>query len=872
MYELSVPKKGGPGKTGKQGKPLQVHANYLPIKFKPNHKLVNHYDVNIKGPWTRTNKRSDAPLFRKAFKILCAKNAKTIPPFVAFDGVNNMFSTQQLAVGKDQKWSGEVELEENDFKDGKVKLVFNIKLVKSNIDLSGAVAGFIKGSLGDENVHGEAQIMNIILSQIARDKCETIGRNFFPDSSMPGRSVDLPGGKSIWFGLFQSVSVGWKPFLNVDMANKPAVQNNPMIQHMEKVLSRGRNKWDFRDQWNGDRFGRPLEMELKGLKIRYNRPDKQVREWRFHKVMEAANKLKFEYEEKKTGEKKLITVEEYFKKDMKYKLQYPHLPCLHLGSPNKNIYIPVELCEMKGQTLPMNKKLQDEETQAMIKATAIAPIERKRRIEDSLKQMSKCFQEDEYAKHFGISVESVMSQIQARVYPTPALAYHDRNSKVAFKFEVPAPGGKWDMKKVRSNIKPSFIDNRHLVNWVLIDLAGTDPRSIDNFIRNLNAEGQSIGYQIEFEQKRFFADGRNLNNVLETFRKACDFLRANLKESKSPPMILVITPGKNSFIYNGLKHEGDVQQKISTQIVQQKTVRDCKQSTIHNLLLKINSKLGGVNQALHSDNTPSILRTPVMIMGADVTHAAADQKDKKTSIAAVVASMDAKASQYKCEIRFQDSGQNEEMIHSMEEVTEKLIRGFLAQGWNKGRFKPQRIIFYRDGVSEGQFLTVLNIELVAIRAACAKIDPDWQPPITYIVAQKRHKTRLFPVNPKDGIGKNQNVPPGTVVDHTITHPTEFSFYLASHEGIQGTTKPTNYHLLWDDFNMTADDIIKMTYYLCHVYARCERSVSYPAPTYYAHLAAFRARVHDDALLQSKQATKENRRKLQEDIGLTNYFM
>ena len=145
MYELSVPKKGGPGKTGKQGKPLQVHANYLPIKFKPNHKLVNHYDVNIKGPWTRTNKRSDAPLFRKAFKILCAKNAKTIPPFVAFDGVNNMFSTQQLAVGKDQKWSGEVELEENDFKDGKVKLVFNIKLVKSNIDLSGAVAGFIKG-------------------------------------------------------------------------------------------------------------------------------------------------------------------------------------------------------------------------------------------------------------------------------------------------------------------------------------------------------------------------------------------------------------------------------------------------------------------------------------------------------------------------------------------------------------------------------------------------------------------------------------------------------------------------------------------------------------------------------------------------------
>jgi len=54
--------------------------------------------------------------------------------------------------------------------------------------------------------------------------------------------------------------------------------------------------------------------------------------------------------------------------------------------------------------------------------------------------------------------------------------------------------------------------------------------------------------------------------------------------------------------------------------------------------------------------------------------------------------------------------------------------------------------------------------------------------------------------------------------------------------------------------------------------RCERSVSYPAPTYYAHLAAFRARVHDDALLDRENATTQERARLQEDIGLNNYFM
>jgi hypothetical protein len=33
-----------------------------------------------------------------------------------------------------------------------------------------------------------------------------------------------------------------------------------------------------------------------------------------------------------------------------------------------------------------------------------------------------------------------------------------------------------------------------------------------------------------------------------------------------------------------------------------------------------------------------------------------------------------------------------------------------------------------------------------------------------------------------------------------------------------------------------------------MFARCTRSVSYPAPTYYAHLAAFRARAYIEKLV------------------------
>ncbi|VDN11749.1 unnamed protein product [Dibothriocephalus latus] len=193
-------------------------------------------------------------------------------------------------------------------------------------------------------------------------------------------------------------------------------------------------------------------------------------------------------------------------------------------------------------------------------------------------------------------------------------------------------------------------------------------------------------------------------------------------------------------------------------------------------------------------------------------------------------------------------------------------------------------MFYRDGVSEGQFQTVLHEELRAIQRACRRLRQDYEPAITFIVVQKRHHLRFKPSDPRA-----RNIDPGTVIDKEVTHPREFDFYLCSQEGIQvgsplpvfvlpylvrcisrcyrcivailagflviigsveegeqacvmpGTSKPAHYHVLYDDSNWNSDTLQSFTYYLCHAYLRCCRSVSYPAPTFYSHLAAFRAR-------------------------------
>lgn len=98
---------------------------------------------------------------------------------------------------------------------------------------------------------------------------------------------------------------------------------------------------------------------------------------------------------------------------------------------------------------------------------------------------------------------------------------------------------------------------------------------------------------------------------------------------------------------------------------------------------------------------------------------------------------------------------------------------------------------------------------------------------------------------------------GTCVDTHITHPFMQDFYLVSHASIQGVAKPTKYCTLWDDNAMSNDEIEQLTYFLCHMFTRCNRSVSYPAPTYYAHLAAARAKVYiENERLNMNDLTRE----------------
>jgi len=83
--------------------------------------------------------------------------------------------------------------------------------------------------------------------------------------------------------------------------------------------------------------------------------------------------------------------------------------------------------------------------------------------------------------------------------------------------------------------------------------------------------------------------------------------------------------------------------------------------------------------------------------------------------------------------------------------------------------------------------------------ACVKLG--FKPTITLIIVGKRHHVRFFPCvqNESDRSG---NCVAGTVVDSDVVNPVEFDFYLLSHGGILGTSRPAHYNVLVDENRFT----------------------------------------------------------------------
>ncbi|KAL3320560.1 argonaute 1 [Cichlidogyrus casuarinus] len=785
--------------VGTEGRQIQLRANHFEIRIPKG--FFHHYDVQItpeKCP-RRINREIIETMVNSIQYQKYFINRKPV-----FDGRRNMYTREPLPIGRDK-----VELEVSLPGDGRDR-VFKIAIKHVSEVSIFALEEALEGRR--QHIPQDAVIsLDVIMRHLPSMQYTPVGRSFFQHPE--GHDNPLGGGREVWFGFHQSVRPSqWKMMLNIDVSATAFYKAQPVIDFMYEVLEI-QDRSDRRPLTDSARV--KFTKEIKGLKVEITHAGQIRRKYRVCNVTKRpASSQSFPLQTENGGTTD-CTVARYFQERYNITLAYPHYPCLQVGQEQKHTYLPLEVCCMvPGQRCI--KKLTDLQTSTMIKATARSAPLREQEINNLVKKAN--FNSDQHLQAFHISVNPKMARIPGRVIQAPKIQYGGRN-----RAQATPQQGVWDMRGKQ------FFSGIEIRVWAIACFAHqrvVREDALRQFYQQLQRISGDAGMPI-LNQPAFCKYAVGQDQVEPMFR----FLK---NTQPGLQLIIVILPGKTP-VYAEVKRVGDIMFGLATQCVQAKNVNKTTPQTLSNLCLKINVKLGGINSILVPNVRPGVFREPVIFLGADVTHPPAGDKSKP-SIAAVVASMDAHPSRYSATVRVQSHRQ--EIIQELS----SMVRDLLLQFYCATRFKPTRIIYYRDGVSEGQFTNVLNFELRAIREACLKLELAYQPGITFIVVQKRHHTRLFCANDTDQ-GKSGNIPAGTTVDQIITHPTEFDFYLCSHAGIQGTSRPSHYHVLWDDNCFTADDIQNLTYQLCHTYVRCTRSVSVPAPAYYAHLVAFRARYH-----------------------------
>ncbi|KAJ7061559.1 ribonuclease H-like domain-containing protein [Mycena amicta] len=862
---------------GKAGRVISVIINGLPATIPDG--TIYHYDVKC----SRISSSSDGlrlsaitpdsnpiSLNGKLIKELQDHVAPNIFAAVraVYDGKKNLYSSIQLNLPNDSA-NFDVPAPGQAPRGDRPPKLYPIKLTLVNTIGTELLHRFIEGKQSeDDKIKTALQALNIVIKMAPSERYPTKGRSFFtPDGARPiGRGLIL------WRGYFQSLrpTLG-RMLVNVDISTGVMYKDGPLIDVCVQYLEL-RNASQL-SAGMPDRIRIKLQRFLVGLRIEVQ-PAAGTGEKRIYSIKKVSRRGANE-ESFQTREGQTLRVADYYRQASNVQLRFPALLCVEVGG--KGALIPLERCTvLPGQLF--KKEFPDEKRTEMVEFSTQRPKERFQSIRNALQVLQ--YGQSEYIRKFGMNISSDLITSQARVLQPPRLKY----GGVGAKATVDPRGGSWNMADKK------FIEPAGITYWVL---AICDPRfpdqAVDAVAKDLVTGCKATGMNVQDPVpviRRMNPQG-NLMTQLNDAGGECN-------RTKGPPVLFVVVLPDlgNADIYNIVKHWGDVRQGVATQCLKSKKCGRANAQYWANVALKINVKRGGVNVITDPSQVGSLYdpHLPTVVMGADVMHPPPGATDRP-SFAAMVSSVDANAAKYVATLNIQRGRQ--ELIPTLGTMTEELLNSYMGYRAFKEKLAglaaaPKRLIFYRVLIQIGASLARIDedyilaatmvllrtslrrsllmaslvctpsnctlsmlTELPLIKQACQALKIN--PKITLIIVGKRHHFRFLAANDKD-VDRSGNCPAGTVVDRDIGHPLELDFYLQSHAGILGTSRPAHYSVLYDENNLSPDALQSLSFALCHVYARATRSVSIPAPVYYADIVCARAKHHFSPGDQSETVT------------------
>ncbi|KAI6123475.1 Piwi-domain-containing protein [Pisolithus croceorrhizus] len=816
---------------GTLGTPITVRANFFAVKFEKQ--FIYDYAVEISPDKFLKKKRA------RLFTLLEQSEHpqwRELAPYIAHDG------SAKLSLEVPIVFREEDETRSSPSEDT-YKFTFELK---HKLDIQ-QLNSFLNGETSHRDYDFSLVVAayNLVLQSHAahngvRVKSGRDGggsRYFFSPS--PGERFDLSSpGVVAWKGFFMSARPVYKQLMvNIGVCMTPFYESGSLADAILQFQGRSQGAVP-------QRFAQRLKVTTAHLGYKSTKV--------LHKITgKSARDTFFSCDEFKNPK---MSVEDYFKRKYNIKLKHANdLPVVDLAGKNAKhpIYVPAELCQI-ATNQPFRGKLNDIETQKMIRHACNPPADNARAITGrGLASLGLSQTNNTVLHNFGIEIDHDMTVIPARELPPPKVNY-------AAGRPPNVKDGSWNILDV------TFHQGATVKSWcVLVVWDGRQPafggnpndQGLTSIWKGFAKKCQRSGMKVEKDPKVVFtpqlppqARDPNRQGALNMIRQT---IVDNNDKNHKPSFILVLLSGRDNFIYPGIKRMCDVVLGLHTlHMLIEKVLKDERKQDQYfsNVALKLNVKLGGINHILDAASTKWLTQKKTMVVGMDVTHPSPGSLAGTPSIAAVVASVDDKFVQFPASLRCQKS--KKEMITEVD----KMMIERLQRYREVNKVLPDRVFVYRDGVSEGQFDSVLEEELPAIRDAFRRMGSggkSYDPALTIIICGKRHHVKLFPDRPEYA-DRNGNTRPGTVVDKGITSIFDFDFYLQAHAGLQGHVKGTHYTVVYDRNKLGADEIQQGLNTASYLYARATKAVSLVPAAYYADLACERGRYYLSQFLNADE--------------------
>ncbi|KAK7193057.1 hypothetical protein DPSP01_007599 [Paraphaeosphaeria sporulosa] len=838
-----------PGKFNTIGKPVNVTLNTFNVDKFPT-QIVYQYDIS----WGTGTDASKRVLVKKIWRSKAVKDALGEPQNLwIYDGNKLAWCGKRLP--RDELRI-EVDLDAEEAQDraahglplrgardsSKNKHKLYVKFTRQ-LDFSA-----LQSFLNNQTSYSTECIDTInFLDHLMREgpslQYTQIKKSFFQRGE---RRFDLGGGVEAFKGVFSSL----RPCLNnklekgltvnVDVANGTFWRSQPLGPAMFSSFNLDPDRFSGlfmreKKDWRGSSMKKDMHRFKKiGVSATHVKPHVQytIDEVEGKDVNEAT----FTDRDGNT-----VSLRQYFAQKYQKNLR-PGFPVVKMTKKirGKQVYLPLEVLNIDANQR-YNTKLSDKQTSEMIKFAVTLPKDRWAAVINGVQLLN--WQQDRFLNHYGLKINPAPAKVKGVLLPPPKSCFGAK-SRQAVVDNKDLLQGRW---RLDGRVFALPNTDRPIKGWGICVVQGRGAATPDvakrfaaEFVKIYTAHGGIVASHPTHGTTPWIGPG-NLADGGEMVNKA--YQATGNRYQQRPSLMFFIVNDRNIEIYRRIKKSMDIRFGVVSQVIQSKHAQTASGQYISNVCMKVNAKLGGATNVAVSQVIPKLnpkaASIPTMVVGADVSHPAPGAgSGEAASFAAITVSNDATFTRYWAEV--QTNGHRVEMV-TTSNIEEHF--GHMAKNWmqrlGKGQ-PPKRVIYIRDGVSEGQYAAVLNEEVRDMKSVFAKLGCKTTPDFCVMIAGKRHHIRFFP---EQG-DRNKNPLPGTLVETGCTHPHEFDFYLCSHVAIKGTARPIHYQcILNENGSWQAAEMQQFLFEHSYQYIRSTTPVSLHPAVYYAHLAADRARAH-----------------------------